>query len=38
MLKKLWQKIKDALTFPWRARAMLIELQEEYDEEIKGNE
>lgn len=38
MLKKIWQKIKDALTFPWRVRAMLIELQEENDEEIKGNE
>lgn len=38
MLKKLWQKIKDVLSFPWRVRAMLIELQEENDEEIKGNE
>ena len=32
MLKKLWQKIKDAITFPFKIRAMLIELYEEEKE------
>lgn len=38
MLKKIWQKIKDALTFPWRIRAMLIELQDIEEDEKNGNE
>ena len=32
MLKKIWQKIKDAITFPFKIRAMLIELYEEEKE------
>lgn len=32
MLKKLWQKIKDAITFPFKIWAMLIELYEEEKE------
>ena len=32
MLKKLWQKIKDAITFPFSVRGMFIELYEEEKE------
>ena len=38
MLKKIWQKIKDALTFPWRVRAMWIELHDIEEDEKNGNE
>lgn len=38
MLKRIWRKIKDALTFPWRVRAMLIELHDIEEEEKNGNE
>ena len=38
MLKKLWQKIKDAITFPFRVRAMLIELHDIEEDEKNGNE
>lgn len=38
MLKKLWQKIKDAIAFPFRVRAMLIELHDIEEEEKNGNE
>lgn len=38
MLKRIWQKIKDVLTFPWRVRAMLIELHDIEEDEKNGNE